>query len=182
MKIKNIIAKIQRLKYKFMSNEKYANAIGVHIGKQVFIDTREWGTEPYLITVGNHCQITHNVSFWTHGGGHVMRLLESDFDAFGKILIENNVYIGAYSQIMPGITIGEGSLVAAGSIVTKSVPSGVVVGGNPAKFICTVEQYVQKNIQYNLHTFGMNSREKKKFLSSLEECKFIKKQSTKVLI
>lgn len=76
---------------------------------------------------------------------------------------------------MPGVTIGEGSLVAAGSIVTKSVPSGVVVGGAPAKVICTVEEYKQKNMQYNVHSKDMNRDEKKSYLLSLSEKSFIAK-------
>lgn len=67
-------------------------------------------------------QITRNVSIHTHGGGNSIRKDHPNFDAFGKVVIEDWAYIGAYSQIMPGVTIGEGALVAAGSIVTKSVP------------------------------------------------------------
>lgn len=52
------------------------------------------------------------------------------FDTFGKVKIGDYVYIGTNSLIMPGVTIGDGSLIAAGSVVTKSVPPGVVVGGN----------------------------------------------------
>ena len=59
-----------------------------------------------------------------------------------KCKIEDWAYIGAYSQIMPGVTIGEGAIVAAGSVVTKSVPPRTVVGGNPARYICTVDEYI----------------------------------------
>ena len=64
-----------------------------------------------------------------------MRSRIPDFDVFGKVQIEDWAYIGAYSQIMPGVTIGEGAIVAAGSVVTKSVPPRTVVGGNPAHLI-----------------------------------------------
>ena len=76
---------------------------------------------------------------------------------------------------MPGVTIGEGSIVAAGSIVTKSVPPHTVVGGNPARVICSVEEYIDKNLRYNLHSKGLNAEEKKKILLSLSDDKFIKK-------
>lgn len=48
---------------------------------------------------------------------------------FGKIQVEDNCFIGARSIIMPGVTIGKGSIIGAGSLVTKSVPSGQVWGG-----------------------------------------------------
>ena len=108
-------------------------------------------------------------------GGQILRSKYPDFDTFGKVLIENWAYIGAYAQVMPGVTVGEGALVAAGSVVTKSVAPHTVVGGNPAKFICTSEQYYARNKQYNLHTKGLNSRDKKSLLLSLEDDKFVRK-------
>ena len=76
---------------------------------------------------------------------------------------------------MPGVTIGEGSLVAAGSIVTKSVPDHMVVGGNPARVICSVNEYIMRNMQYNVRTKGMTAVEKKKKLLSLPDEMFIVK-------
>lgn len=76
---------------------------------------------------------------------------------------------------MPGVTIGDNSLVAAGSIVTKSVPSGVVVVGNPARILCTVEEYYERNKKYDLHSKGMSGHDKKQMLLNLAEEKFIHK-------
>lgn len=105
-----------------------------------------------------------------------MRSRIPDFDVFGKVQIEDWAYIGAYSQIMPGVTIGEGAIVAAGSVVTKSVPPRTVVGGNPARYICTVDEYIQKNLEFNLQIHGKNLslKEKRKFLLTLPEEKFLK--------
>lgn len=158
-----------------VSPEKYARHIGVSIGKHCFISTREWSDEPYLITIGNHVQLTRCVSIHTHGGGNCIRKDHPAFDIFGKVVIEDWVYVGAYAQIMPGVTIGEGALVAAGSIVTKSVVPHTVVAGNPARYICTTEEFYEKNKKYNVGTKGMNSEEKKKLLLSLSEEKFIRK-------
>ena len=98
------------------------------------------------------------------------------FDSFGKIIIKDWAYIGSGSHILPGVTIGEGALVAAGSIVTKSVPPHAVVGGNPARVICTVEEYKKKNIKYNTKTYGMSVEEKKRILLSLPDDMFIKNE------
>lgn len=157
------------------SPETYAKHIGVKIGNNCLIATRNWSSEPYLITIGNNVQITNGVSIHTHGGGHPVRKYYCDFDIFGKVIIEDWVYIGAYSQIMPGCTIGEGAIVAAGSIVTKSVKPQTVVGGNPAKYICTVDEYLQKNLIYNVGTKHLDAISKKDFLLTLPDEKFIKK-------
>lgn len=76
---------------------------------------------------------------------------------------------------MPGVTIGEGAIIAAGSIVTKSVKPKTVVGGNPAKYICTVDEYLQRNLIYNVGTKQLDTASKKKFLLALPDEKFIKK-------
>lgn len=98
-----------------------------------------------------------------------------DFDVFGKVNIGNWVYIGANSQIMPGITIGDNALIAAGSIVTCSVPTGEVWGGIPARRICSVEEYIERNNPYNIGSKNMSFEEKKKLLLSLPDDRFIKK-------
>lgn len=157
------------------SPEKYARHLGVTIGKHCFISTREWSNEPYLIKIGDHVQVTRCVSVHTHGGGQSIRKEHPDFDVFGKVVIEDWAYIGAYSQIMPGVTIGEGALVAAGSVVTKSVAPHTVVGGNPARYICTTEEFYERNKKYNVNTKGKGHKEKKRILLSLPEDMFIKK-------
>lgn len=93
---------------------------------------------------------------------------------FGKIVIEDWAYIGAWSHIMAGVTIGEGALVEAGSVVTKSVPPHTVVGGNPAKYICTTDEFYQKNKEKQIGR-RLLEQEKKTVLLHLPESNFIKK-------
>lgn len=76
---------------------------------------------------------------------------------------------------MPGVTIGDNALVAAGSVVTKSVPAGVVVGGNPAKIICTVDEYIEHNLKYNTNSKSMSRSEKKQMLLNLDDKFFVTK-------
>ena len=159
----------------FRSNESYARHLGVKIGEHSMIATRHWPTEAYLITIGNNVQVTQDVYFHTHGGAHVAREKYPNFDVFGKVYIGDNVYIGSASHIMPGVRIGNSSLIAAGSIVCKSVPAGEVWGGIPAKFICTVEEYITKNEQYNLNSKNLSDKDKKGLLLSLPENKFLRK-------
>lgn len=171
-----ILKRIKDFYWRYIATpEDYARHIGVTIGDDCFISTRRWGTEPYLIIVGNHVQVTRDVAVHTHGGGQAIRKEHPDFDVFGKVVINDWAYIGASSQIMPGVTIGEGALIAAGSIVTKSVPPHTVVGGNPARVICTTEEYYERNKVYDMGTKRMSKAEKRSILLSMPDEKFIRK-------
>lgn len=74
-----------------------------------------------------------------------------------------------------GVTIGAGSLIAAGSVVTKSVPAGEVWGGVPARKISTVSEYIERNLKYNTNTKGLSAKDKKKYLLSLPDEMFLKR-------
>ena len=175
-----MVVKLKRIidlwRYLIYSPNKYAKYIGVNIGVDNFIpDKKCWSSEPYLITIGNHCQITSGVRLFTHGGGNVARDKYPDLDVFGKIVIGDWVYIGSGSLIMPGVTIGDNVLVAAGSVVTRSVPPRTIVAGNPARVVGTVDDYIDRNLPYNLNSKGLTRLEKRRFLLSLPEESFIRK-------
>ena len=160
----------------FWSLEKQARHAGVIIGEHNFISSHFWSSEPYLITIGNNCQITSGVKIFTHGGAQSVRKYHPEFDCFGKIKIGNYVYIGSNSLILPGVTIGNNVLIAAGSVVTKSVPSDVVVGGNPARIVCSIGEYIERNAPFNRNSKSMSNHDKKVMLTKLEESKFIQKK------
>lgn len=162
-------------RYLTYSPLKYARYLGVNIGENNLIHKSHWSSEPFLISVGSHCQLT-NCKIFTHGGGQVVRHIDPDFDVFGKVTIGDYVYIGTDSLIMPGVTIGDNVLIAAGSVVTKSIPSGVVVGGNPAQYICSIEDYYVNNKKYNIKSKRLSSDEKINLLKTMSESKFIKKK------
>lgn len=109
------------------------------------------------------------------GGGNALRDKYPDFDCFGKVKIGNYVYIGTNALIMPGVTIGDNSLIGAGSVVTKSVPPRMVVAGNPAKVICTIDEYYERNKQFDLHSKKLPSKEKKKLLTEAPPEMFLTK-------
>lgn len=134
----------------------YNNAVslGVNLGKDVrLVDNPSWGSEPYLISIGDGTLISGNVTFITHdmstrvfkqvGGREVQNLQK-----YGKIVVGKNCFIGMRSMLLPGVTIGDNCIVAAGAIVTKNIPQNQVWGGIPAKFLMTLEDY-QKNCEKN---------------------------------
>ena len=182
MKKKNTMNVIKRIYRKlfFTPYDIQARKAGVIIGRDNEIMSKFWlPSEPYLITIGDNCQITKDVKFFTHGGAKVARIVYPSFDCFGKIKVGSNVYIGNNSLIMPGITIGNNVLIAAGSVVTKSVPDCVVIGGNPARIICSFDEYLKKNMRYNTNTKGLSIEDKKKLLLTYDDDLFIKKNDMK---
>lgn len=126
-----------------------------------------FGSEPYLIEIGNSVRITKGVNFITHDGGvWVLRNIgiAKDADIFRRIRIGNNVHIGINAIIMPGVTIGDNVIVAVGAVVTKDVPSNSVVAGVPAKKLKTLDDYYEKNKSNIDYTKHLSPVEKKAYL------------------
>jgi acetyltransferase-like isoleucine patch superfamily enzyme len=133
--------------YAKFNHEGYIRHIGVNAGENLHIYGNPYsmfGSEPWCITLGNNVHITKEVLFVTHDGGTLLyRHLIPDLEITAPIVVEDNVYIGVRSIILPGVTIGENSIIAAGSIVSKDVPPNSVFGGVPAKFIKSSHDYLE---------------------------------------
>lgn len=155
--------------------EKYYKRKGAKIGKECSIRTKYFSSEPYLIEIGNHVQITDGVRFFTHGGGWVFRLQYPNFDSFGKICIKDNVYIGNCALILPGVTIEENVIVGAGAVVTKSIPANCIVAGNPAKIIGKIDDLLRNSLAYNLNIKNLDYKAKKNYLINIDNRLLIKK-------
>jgi len=89
------------------------------------------------IIIGSHCLISQQVSIVSsdHGIGKDKLIREQGWTSKGDIIIEDDVWIGCSSQILAGVRIGKGAVIAAGSFVNKDVPEYAVVAGVPAKVI-----------------------------------------------
>lgn len=159
----------------FWSPEKYARYIGVKIGKDCLISTKNFPSEAYLIEIGDFCRVASDVFFFTHGGLWSQRKKYKNLDYFGKIKIGNYTYIGEGAKIMPGVILGNDVIVGAGSIVTKSVPDGKIVAGNPARIVGDTIDFVNKIQKISVPTYSLNFQDKKNYLLSLSDDKFIKK-------
>lgn len=159
----------------FLSNYIRKNVKkGLTIGNNCYIHSRvDFGSEPYLVTLGNNVRLTEGVRFVTHDGGvHVLRNMYPELkyiDVFGKIVVGNNVHIGINSIIMPGVKIGDNVVIGCGSIVTKSIPSNSVVAGVPARVIETLDVYKDKTLAKCLYTHHLSSKEKRNCLLENEK-------------
>lgn len=168
---------LTNLKRRLIGEEKFWRTMGVEIGNGFqTVGTVDFGSEPFLVTLGNDVKFSINCKCFTHDGGvHVLRNLGYDnkkVDLLGEILLGNNIFIGANSTILLGVIIGNNVIVGANSLVTKSIPDNQVWAGNPAKFICSLSDYELKNKKYFMDTKYLNYQDKKgKILSSREKLK-----------
>ena len=147
---------------------RYARKMGVVLGENCrLIGLPDWGSEPWLISIGNHTEISFDVAFITHDGATWCFRDQDEYKGtlkFGRIRIGNNCFIGARSTILPGVTIGDNSIVAVGAVVNKSIPSGEVWGGGvPAHYIMKTKDYADKCKEntpvYDLENYRKNFRE-----------------------
>jgi NeuD_NnaD: sugar O-acyltransferase, sialic acid O-acetyltransferase NeuD family len=93
---------------------------------------------PWLIEIGNNVTFASNVCLLAHDGS-TKKLV--GYSKVGKVSIGDNVFIGYGSIVMPNVRIGNGCVVGANSVVTRSLPDGVVAAGSPAKVLMTVEEF-----------------------------------------
>lgn len=148
---------------------RYFRSQGVEIGEGAEIfgaNLFTFGSEPYLVSIGNQVTISHNVDFVTHDGGlRVVRAKYPNAYLYGRIQVADHCFIGAHSIFLPGARVGAGSVIGSGSIVTGEIPPGVVAIGAPARPVKSVDEYVQGKKHLWIDTSGLTSDAKRELLS-----------------
>ena len=114
----------------------------ITVGKNVFINACCHFQDQGGITLGDNCLVGHNVVFATLNHGFAPEERQSMLPA--PIVVGRNVWIGSNSTILQGVTIGDNSIIAAGSVVTKDVPANAIVAGVPARFIRSISPEEEK--------------------------------------
>lgn len=155
---------------KLMGGNKYIvdklRESGISIGKETHIFSNIVTSEPYLIEIGENCTISTDVTFITHDasvGVFLGRNVKSDL--CGRIKIGNNCFIGNNSILLYGVSLPNKTLVAAGSVVTKSIAEeGCIIGGNPAKVIGKVDDFLDKYKTFFLSLHGKSYEERKEII------------------
>lgn len=144
---------LEIIKYYYYKMFKPEFFSGCKHGKNFRSNSLIDGLFPQLIEIGDN--------FISAPGSRILSHDASLLHHIGKMraektIIGNNVFLGADSLIMPGVVIGNNVIIGAGSIVTKDIEDNSVVAGNPAKYICSVQEYIErckhKQCLYDLST------------------------------
>jgi len=142
-----LVRQIEKLILKYGS-QPWRHAVmrrmGIRLGEGCRIYTTKFGSEPFLIKIGNRVAISPDVTFVNHKPNWNFQEKYESLTGFGTIIIEDNCQIGINVTILPDVRIGPNSLVGAGSVVAKDVPPNTVAAGVPAKVICSMEEHEQR--------------------------------------
>ena len=123
----------------FPTVEEY-RSLGVRIGNNTEILRSMLDIPaPWLISIGDNCMITH-ATLLTHDASMNKDL---KWVKFGQISVGNNVFIGYDAIILPKTFIGDNCVIGAGAVVSGVIPPNSVLAGNPAKIICSYEEYIK---------------------------------------
>ena len=146
----------------------FARSLGVRVGDRAWlVDTSAatWGSEPFLITLGDDVTVASGVHFLNHDGSVlVFRREHPDMDLVAPITVGDNVFIGLGVTIMPGVTIGSDCVVGAGAIVTRDLPAGSVAVGQPARVVSTIDAWWNKNQGRLINIRGLPEAERRRTL------------------
>lgn len=98
----------------------------------------------WLISIGDNVTLAPRVHILAHDASTCTYI---GYAKIGRVIIGNNVFIGAESVVLPNVSIGDNVVIGANSTVSKAIPSNSVYAGNPAKYICSIEEYIKKNLE-----------------------------------
>ena len=107
----------------------------IHIGENFFANFNLVILDEAPVTFGDNVFIAPNCGFYTAGHPLEIDLRNAGLEYARPITVGNNVWFGSRVTVVPGVTIGDDSVIAAGSVVTRDIPSGVIAGGNPCKVL-----------------------------------------------
>ena len=166
LRFKKLFTKPISWLYSRMNPERYARMIGVKVGANPhFYGPISWGSEPWIVTIGDNVHITGGCKFIAHDGGTlIFRDQIPDLEITKPITVGNNVYIGEESMILPGVNIGSNVVIGARSVVTRDIPDNSVAAGVPCRVIKTTGEYLEKLKRESLHLGHLSGKEKDKAL------------------
>lgn len=147
---------------------------GVCIGKNCHIYSNLPTTRDcFLLKIGDNVTISGNCTFLLHDSSINYPSNGKYTDLLGEIVVENNCFIGHSSIILPGVHLASGTIVGAGSVVTKSIfEPDTIIAGNPAKIISNTKHFFDKNKKCGFNLDGL----------SMDDMKILVEKNTDKLI
>ncbi len=121
----------------------YSNwgGMNVRFGKNVYANFNLTIIDDTYVNVGDYVMFGPNVVLATGSHPNAPELRKKAVQFNAPIIIKDNAWIGANTCIMPGVTIGENSIIGAGSVVTKDIPANVIAVGNPCRVLREINDY-----------------------------------------
>lgn len=161
-------------KFKHLSSEEI-NVLewrkkGIKIGNNCHIySTLPTTRDCFLLTIGNDVTISGKCVFLLHDSSINYPSGGKFTDLLGEIKIGNNCFIGYSSIILPGVTLADGIIVGAGSVVTKSFDHrDCIIAGNPARIISDIKSFFEKNKSKGVNLNGLSQEEIQELIKSSE--------------
>lgn len=139
---------------------------GATIGSDCRLIGCDFGSEPYLVTLGDHVSAT-DTAFVTHDGGVWVLRPEAEFrdaDLLAPIRVGDNVFLGSGALVMPGVSIGSDVVVGARSLVTQDIPDGSIAAGVPARVLRSVTEYRERVRERVVPTSNLSQADKRAYI------------------
>jgi maltose O-acetyltransferase len=134
-------------RYRQRRRWKKLRGMGMHIGKGVNLPLSTWidDSHCFLISIGDNCGFGEGCAILAHDA---MPNEYIDATKIGRVVIHESCHFGTRAIILPGVKIGPRSIVGANSVVAKDIPPETVASGNPARVICTLDEYLNKHREW----------------------------------
>lgn len=139
----------------------------IHAGKNLYINYNCTILDVCRVTIGDNCLLAPNAAIYTAGHPLHPAARAAGYEYGAPVTIGDNVWIGGGAMILPGVTVGSCSVIAAGSVVTKDVPSWSLAAGSPCRVIRTVTEddlpYYFRGRKFSEEELAEISRKRKTF-------------------
>lgn len=161
-----MLGRVYRGLYKRIAPISFARSIGVKIGDGCRLINVDFGSEPWLVSLGSRVSAS-DTQFITHDGGvWVFREEFPELDVLAPIAVGDNVFIGSRTILLPGAVVGNDVVIGAGSVVRGSIEPSTVVAGVPARKICTLQDYRNRVLSRGRPTKLLSSHAKRSHYQS----------------